>query len=220
VCAIRVLIVEDDPETRARFTAAVSRDLRMIVAHATATGADAIARLPGARPDVLLVDLGLPDMHGTEVIRVAARVFPEADILVVTALGDEGNVFASIAAGARGYVLKDCADAELVERIVELRAGGAPMSPGIARMVLARLRSGRRAPPPPPGGEGPSLTAREVDVLQLLSRGYSYQEVASQLGVSVHTVSSHVKASYRKLAVHSAAAAVTRAAELDLLRRK
>jgi DNA-binding NarL/FixJ family response regulator len=212
---MRVMIVEDDRATRERFANAIARDLRMTLAAAVGTGREAIARLPAARPDVLLVDLGLPDVHGTEVIRHAARELPECDIMVITMFGDEANVLASIEAGAAGYVLKDCGDPDLVAQVLELRAGGAPMSPGVARMVLKRLRIAPDAREPV--GE---LTPREIEVLGLLARGYTYAEVGEHLGITRHTVCSHIKNSYRKLSVRSAAQAVARAAELELLRKR
>jgi len=219
---VRVMIVEDDPAMLERFAAALVRDPRTRVVEKVRSGKDAIARLLLVTPDVLLVDLGLPDIHGTEVIRFAARNLPECDIMVVTVFGDERNVIASIESGATGYVLKDCSDADLVARVLELRAGGSPMSPGIARIVLNQMRAGSGAGAAPKRrGESESapsmLTARETDVLRLLSRGYTYSEVGDRLGISVHTVTSHIKNCYRKLAVHSGTAAVTRAAELGLL---
>lgn len=220
---VRVMIVEDDQATRQRFAEAISNDPRTTLVQALGAGRDAIAQLPATRPDVLLVDLGLPDIHGTEVIRFAARNLPDCDTMVITVFGDERNVLASIEAGAAGYVLKDCSDADLIEHVLELRAGGAPMSPGIARMVLNRMRvredSGDPIDKAGADPEGP-VTAREAEVLRLLSRGYTYSEVGERLGISVHTVGSHVKKTYRKLAVHSAAAAVARAAALRLLDKR
>jgi len=217
---VRVMIVEDDLATLERFAAAISRDPRLAVVEKARAGREAIDRLLAAMPDVLLVDLGLPDIHGVEVIRHAARNLPGCDVMVITMFGDERNVVISIEAGATGYVLKDCGDADLVARVLELRAGGSPMSPGIARMVLNRIRARpvREPANDPAGAKTATLTAREIDVLRLLSRGYIYAEIADRLGVSSHTVMSHIKNSYRKLAVHTGAAAVTRAAELGLLR--
>jgi DNA-binding NarL/FixJ family response regulator len=203
---MRVMIVEDDRGTRERFSRAIEADLRTTLAAAVGTGREAIARLAAVHPDVLLVDLGLPDVHGTEVIRHATQALPECDIMVITMFADERSVLASIEAGAAGYVLKDCVDPDLVAQVVALRAGGAPMSPGIARMVLKRLRAARGESPELAAG----LTGREVEVLRLLSRGYTYGEVAEQLGISRHTVCSHIKNSYRKLAVRSAAHAVAK----------
>jgi len=219
---VRVMIVEDDPGMLERFAAALVLDPRTKVVEKARTGKEAIARLLLVTPDVLLVDLGLPDVHGTEVIRFAARNLPECDIMVITVFGDERNVISSIESGATGYILKDCSDADLIARVLELRAGGSPMSPGIARIVLNQMRGGTAAAPAKDrraaGDVAPSaLTARETDVLRLLSRGYNYSEVGDSLGISVHTVTSHIKNCYRKLAVHSGTAAVTRAAELGLL---
>lgn len=217
---VRVMIVEDDPETLDRFAQVLARDPRTAVVTKAPNGRDAMSNLPGASPDVLLVDLGLPDMHGTEVIRHARRVLPNCDIMVITLFGDEHNVLASIEASATGYVLKDSSDEQLVARVLELRAGGAPMSPGIARMVLHRMQLGSASgtPSAPGVGEHALLTSREIEVLSLLARGYVYAEIGERLGISLNTVASHIKNSYRKLAVHTGAAAVTRAAELGLLR--
>ena len=222
---VRVMIVEDDLGMLERFAAVIVRHPRTKVVEKVRSGREAIARLLLVSPDVLLVDLGLPDMHGTEVIRFAARTLPECDIMVITVFGDERNVIASIESGATGYILKDCSDADLIARVLELHAGGSPMSPGIARIVLNRMRTGplgvraaeRRSASTAEGAQS-SLTSRETEVLLLLSRGYTYSEVGDRLGISVNTVTSHIKNSYRKLAVHSGAAAVTRAAELGLLR--
>jgi DNA-binding NarL/FixJ family response regulator len=207
---MRVMIVEDDQGTRERFSKAIAGDMRTTLAAAVGTGREAIARLPAVRPDVLLVDLGLPDVHGTEVIRYAARELPQCDIMVITMFGDEHNVLTSVEAGAVGYVLKDCIDPDLVAQVVALRAGGSPMSPGIARMALKRLRAAHDAAEPATG-----LTPRETEVLRLLARGYTYTETAEHLGITRHTVHSHIKNSYRKLAVRSAAEAVAKLARAD-----
>ncbi len=214
---VRVMIVEDDRVTRERFARAITDDSRTSLVQAVSGGLEAIARLQAARPDVLLVDLGLPDVHGTEVIRNAARNVPMCGIMVITVFGDERNVLASIEAGATGYVLKDCTDVDLVRYVLELHSGGAPMSPGIARMVLVRMRARSESIAVATGEVKAELTAREIDVLQLISRGYMYAEVAEKLEISSNTVGSHVKNLYRKLAVHSATAAVMRATQLRLL---
>jgi DNA-binding NarL/FixJ family response regulator len=216
---VRVMIVEDDRETLERFAKAVTDDSRTRMVEKARTGREAIARFQDARPDVLLVDLGLPDIHGTEVIRHAARWRPDCDVMVITMFGDERNVLASIEAGATGYVLKDSSDADLVANILELRAGGAPMSPGIARMVLTRMHVREHGDQTTAErvSSGAELTPREIEVLNALSRGYTYAEIGERLGISLGTVTSHIKNSYRKLTVHSGAAAVTRAAQLGLI---
>jgi len=214
---VRVMIVEDDRVTRERFARAVSADDRIFLAGAARTGHEALAMLGAARPQVLLVDLGLPDMDGTEVIRHAVRALPDCDIMVITVFGDNAHVLASFEAGASGYVLKDCSDDDLVAYILELHRGGAPMSPGVARTVLKSMRARAESRSESSDKTPAALTAREIDVLRMISRGYTYAEVAAKLGVSAHTIGSHSKHIYRKLAVHSAAAAVMRASRLRLL---
>jgi DNA-binding NarL/FixJ family response regulator len=220
---VRVMIVEDDRDTLEHFARVISREQETAVVEKVGTGREAIGRMAAARPDVLLVDLGLPDIHGTQVIRAAARGLPDCDIMVITTSGDERDVLASIESGATGYVLKDCSDHDLIANIRTLRGGGSPMSPGIARMVLNRMRTSggagasQESRQTVASGDSEQLTAREADVVRLLARGYTYSEAAARLGISVHTVTSHIKNSYRKLAVHTAAAAVARAAELHVL---
>lgn len=214
---IRVYIVEDDESTRERFAAAVEADPRTELAGTASTGAAALFALPTLRPDVLLVDLGLPDMDGRDIIRRTAKAQPGCDIMVVTVFGDEAHVLSSIEAGATGYVLKESDRGELVAHIVELRAGGSPITPVIARRILGRVRDVAS----PSAGElvpqGMSLTAREIEVLRLISKGFTYAEIAGTLAISANTVKSHVKACYQKLSVGSAAAAVMRATESGLL---
>jgi DNA-binding NarL/FixJ family response regulator len=136
----RVLIVEDEPEFLRRFSDAVARDPALQLVAAVATGADGKAMLDLHAPDVLLVDLGLPDIGGVEVIRHAAARHPDCDVLVVTMFGDDAHVVASIEAGATGYLLKDASPERVAASIHEIRGGGAPISPGIARRILTRLR--------------------------------------------------------------------------------
>lgn len=211
--AIQVFIVEDDEDARSRFAAALQADRRTALAGTAATGGAALFALPTVKPDVLLVDLGLPDMDGREVIRFAARRLPACDIMVITVFGDEAHVLSSIEAGASGYLLKDSGREEIVEHVVELRAGGSPISPVIARRLLGRLRSGS----PRGGGAPAALTERESGVLSLISRGMTYAEIGVRLGISTNTVKSHVKNCYAKLSVASGAAAVRRASEFGLL---
>jgi DNA-binding NarL/FixJ family response regulator len=213
------MIVEDDSEARADLQAAVEEAPETLLVCAAQTGRDAIAQLAAHDPDVLLVDLGLPDVHGTDVIRAARRMLPACDVMVITVLGDEQSVFASIEAGATGYVLKETPNRQLVDCILELRAGGAPMSPAIARLVLDRMRSLAAAHEEGAHSahEHTELTSREVEVLRALSWGYTYSEIGKRLRISVNTVGTHIKSSYRKLAVRTGAAAVARASELGLL---
>ena len=225
----QVLIVEDEPELLLKFATAVQSDPLLALSGAVPTGKAGMALLDALKPDVLLVDLGLPDMSGIDVIRHSALHHPDTDVLVVTMFGDDQHVLASIEAGATGYLLKDALADRICVSIHELRAGGSPITPSIARKVLARFRlpvpwpiqvsitspSGKNA-----ASDGNSiavLTEREVDILRLVAKGLSFNEVGDSLSISPHTVVTHVKKIYRKLAVHSRGEAVFEAGQMGLL---
>lgn len=224
--SINVGLVEDQADTLQRMLAAVASSGSMRVQFAASSVHEAIAALSRFSPDVLLVDLGLPDGSGLEVIALAFNKHPACEIMVFSMFGDEERVLASIEAGATGYILKDTPGLALDDAIRQIHSGGSPMSPGIARQILQRLRKSRPAVEPAPAllrsrlardADMPSLTAREAEILDLLSRGYMYSEVARLLSVSVHTIQSHVKHLYSKLSVHSRAEAVFEASKIGLL---
>jgi len=220
---IGVLIVEDEPEFLNRFAQAVRSDANLHLLGAVASGSEAIALLDDRVPDVMLVDLGLPDIDGVQLIRHAAARHPGTDVLVVTMFGDDEHVLASIEAGATGYLLKDTSIERIVASICEIRAGGSPISPTIARKVLGRFRAAPAAAAPALNGgavgatEASPLSARETDILRLVSKGLSCAEVGQHLSISTHTVVTHVKNIYRKLAVHSRGEAIFEAGQLGLL---
>jgi len=217
---IRVVLVEDDERIRAQLTDVVRADDRLALVATFDRLHAALAGLVQLAPDVLLVDLGLPDGSGLELIRACSRLHQGCDIMVVSMFADEANVLASIEAGALGYVHKDAADTDIVDAILSLHSGGSPMSPAIARRMLTRIRStpaaglSARAAVPAPS----ALTPRETEILNLISRGYSYQEVADLLNIMVSSVQTHIKSMYRKLAVHSRSEAVFEARALGLLK--
>ena len=220
---IGVLIVEDEPEFLSRFSEAVLGDPQLRLLGAVSTGKAGLALLDAQPPDVLLVDLGLPDISGIELIRHAASHHAACDTLVVTMFADDGHVIGSIEAGATGYLLKDASAARIAAAIHEVRDGGSRISPSIARRVLARFRG---APPaataiapaaaPPPAEPSP-LSERETELLRLIAKGFSFDAVAEVLSISPHTVVTHVKNIYRKLAVHSRGEAVHEARQMGLL---
>ena len=216
-----VLIVEDEPEFMRRFSNAVLADPGLALVGAVSTGRAAQAMLDAQPCDVMLLDLGLPDINGVEVIRYAAKNHPRCDVLVVTMFGDDQHVLASIEAGATGYLLKDAHAEHIAASIHELHAGGSPISPGIARRVLARFRVASTpttaAPAPAPAAEASPLTERETELLRLTAKGLSFETIGELMGISPHTVVAHVKKIYRKLAVHSRGEAVYEANQLGLL---
>lgn len=221
----RVLVVEDDPKMRDFFSQSVSRcpDLVLVASAATVAEAKNWLNLHINSVDVLLVDLGLPDGSGLDVIRHTAGTSPACESLVISMFGDEDNVLASIEAGALGYIHKDSAPADIAQTILEMKDGASPISPMIARKVLTKYASSRLPSTAMSRNNNVAdqpcvvLSAREQEVLMDISLGYSYAEIARQKLVSVHTVQSHVKNLYAKLSVHSKLAAINEARRLGLL---
>ncbi|MGA8050449.1 MAG: response regulator transcription factor [Burkholderiales bacterium] len=213
-----ILIVEDEPEFLRSYCEAVGREPGFSLVGAVTSLGAANALLERQVPDVLVVDLGLPDGNGTELIRRAVRQRRDCDALVVTVFGDDRHVIDAIEAGATGYILKDSPASELVRCIQELRAGGSPISPSIARRLLDRMRlpDGKAAGAAPQAQQGP-LTEREAEILRLVAKGLSFAEVGAALAISSHTVVAHVKSIYRKLSVHSRGEAVFEASQMGLL---
>jgi len=217
---LRVLIVDDDAALREAFGAALAATPDMQAVGMAADLSEGARLLRTTRPDVLIVDLGLPDGNGITLIHEAARSLPDCDVMVVTVFGDERHVLTSIEAGATGYLLKDATAAEIVEQLRVLRAGGSPISAVIARQLLRRFAlppTGAGADAQAADGKAPLLSPREREVLMLCAKGYSYEEIAPLLEVSRHTVTSFVKRIYRKLQVHSKTEAVYEARRMGYL---
>ena len=235
----RVLIVEDDPQMRDFFAASVLRCNQLFLAASLGTLAEACAWLdqPENDIDVLLTDLGLPDGSGLDVIRHAIRRHPHCEPLVISMFGDEANVLASIEAGALGYIHKDSTPDDIAQTILDMRQGASPISPMIARRVLFKylsLQSNRLLIPNSidllameniakneltvsEARKRSLLSAKEQAVLELIARGFSYAEIARLQSLSVHTIQTHIKNLYGKLAVHSKSEAVFEATKLGLL---
>jgi DNA-binding NarL/FixJ family response regulator len=218
---LTVMIVEDDHATRGRLCEAIAAQPNMTLGAACDRVAPALEWLDSHRPDVLLTDLGLPDGSGIDVIRHCAARYPACDILVITMFGDEKNVLASVEAGAAGYLLKDADHLDVGRAMRDLLAGGSPMSPVIARKVLNRARALESpATPAPSSGAMPfnvTLTARESEALNLIARGYTYDETAQMLKITLSTVQTYIRSIYGKLAVNSRAEAVLEAHKMGLL---
>lgn len=212
----RVVLVEDDADMRRYFEDCVRGDAALVLAASFGLLAPAQAWFAQHRADVLLTDLALPDGHGLDLLAQVVRTQPACDVLVVSVFGDEDTVLACVEAGAVGYIHKDDTPANVAQTIAGVKQGASPISPMIARKLLARLQQqGARvaAPVAPPA----LLTPRETEVLELIARGYSYAEIARLQAVTKHTVQSHIKNLYSKLAVHSRGEAVFEASRMGLL---
>ncbi|HMR04522.1 MAG TPA: response regulator transcription factor [Polyangiaceae bacterium] len=190
---LKLVIVEDDAVTRDAVTMLLSGEPELQIVAAHANGRSLIDAFDDADFDVALVDLGLPDIDGIDLIAAIKARRPTSEVMAYTVSESRDRVFAALAAGATGYVLKGCRPAELIEAIFTLAQGGAPMSPTIARSVVRAFQGSQSI------SEDYLLTSRERDVLSLLEQGMSYKEVAAALSVSPHTVHSHIKKIYEKL---------------------
>lgn len=214
---ISIALVEDDPVCRARFERAIldAKDLRL--AASFQDGRSALEWLERETSDVLLSDLGLPDLPGLAVISYCTQRHPQTAVMVITMYEDEQHVIRSLEAGASGYLLKDSLHDEICDRIRELHSGGSPITPTIARLVLKRFRP--RVAPANPSSEIElvKLTPKEMTVLNRIAQGFNYQEIGALEGVTVNTVHTHIKHIYGKLAVRSRTEAVFEAQQLGLL---
>jgi DNA-binding NarL/FixJ family response regulator len=209
---VSVVLVEDDPAHRERFREHLALDERLRLVGEFANAQSAIEAIPPLCPDVALVDIGLPDKSGFEVIGHIHRVAPATDIMVVSVFGGERNLLRAIEAGATGYLLKDAMPPDFIGAIHALRAGESPISPSLARHLLKRFQSD-----PAHGAEADALTAREVDIIERIAQGASIAEIGERLFISPHTVKTHVKNIYRKLEAHTRLQAVRIAQERRLI---
>jgi DNA-binding NarL/FixJ family response regulator len=213
----RILVVDDDDAFRETVCAAIARDDGMVLADQVSNVESAREAIANGEFDVALIDLGLPDGNGIDLIREIATTRPDTDVMVVTVFGDEAHVLASIEAGATGYLLKRSLNDTLGATVRELRAGGSPISPVIARQLLHRFKKGTPAPSQPAVVDDGGLSEREREVLLFIAKGFTVGEIANMLHLSAHTVATHVKHIYRKLAVHSRTEAVFEAGRMGLL---
>ena len=181
------------------------------------TAEDALESAHWVRTDVLIVDLNLPRMSGVGLIRRAGPLNPAMRILVHTVHEDLPSVLEAIKAGACGYLIKHCPGKNLMAALREILGGGAPMSPAIARRVLAELQAKMNHPDKGGTGHGPVLTPRECEVLRLLELGYAYKEIALRLSITLLTVHTHIKNIYSKLNAHGKIEAIRKGRLHDLI---
>ncbi len=199
--AKRILIVEDDPIIRNAFVTLIEQNSDYTIANAYDNAEAAIKNLNNDQPDICLMDIELPGMNGIDAIPKIKAILPNTQLVVVTVYENDELVFKALCAGASGYLTKNMPPQKLIESLTELENGGAPMSTNIARLVVSSFHKNRQSP----------LTARELEVLELLASGKSYSTIADQLFVDKETIKSHIKNIYLKLEVHSKAEAIEKA---------
>lgn len=210
---IHVALVEDDMGFQSALTAAIGTASDMRLVSLASTRSQGLLMLEQAPAHVLLVDLGLPDGSGIDVVRAAHVQWPECNIMVSTTFGDETHVMQSIEAGAAGYLLKDSSPQAMVLEIRSLHAGGSPVSPMIARQLLMRFRPPAESATEFAVGrdtdkERALLSEREREVLEFITKGFTSKEIAALMSVSHHTVLTYVRRVYAKLKVNSRAEAI------------
>ncbi len=218
---IRIVLIEDDE----RFSAALMRAIgdvpdMLLLAHA-ATLSDGMRLLMQEPADVMLVDLGLPDGSGIALIHAARQRWPDCEVMALTLFSDEANVIQSIEAGASGYLLKDLSFQRIAEEIRSLHNGGSPISPRIARHILARLTNRdyiKPAAPHAPSQKDAMLSSRERQALDHIVKGHTYDEIGGMMGISRHTVRTFIRRIYAKFEVCSKIEAINKARELGIIR--
>ena len=198
---IKIHLVEDDPF--------ILKNLAFLIKNHEAfdppicfnNAEDFLEALPSSKPKIVLMDISLPHMNGIEAVKKAKKIYPDLNIIMLTVHQEDEKVFDSLCAGASGYLLKSTGMSRIVNAIKETLNGGAPMSSSIANMVVRSFHQDQQS----------ILTERERDVLQLLCKGKSYQNIAEALFISNETVRTHIKHIYKKLEVHSNTEAVAKA---------
>lgn len=210
---IRVAIVEDMDRIRSGLSRLIDQTPDMCMAGSYASVEDALLGMESNAPDVLLSDIGFPGLSGIAGVRALKQKHPALAVLMLTVYDDNEHIFEAVCAGACGYLLKDTQSERLREAIREVAAGGAPMTPEIARKVIAMFKQSAQGQTP-----AMDLTPREIEVLRLLAEGHSYKTAADTLGVSMDTFRFHIRNTYEKLHVHSKSEAVSRAFKSGILR--
>jgi len=203
---IKVAIIEELREVREGLAMLINGTNGFSCAGRFRTMEQAIENLSREQPDVVLTDIGLPGMDGIAGIRILHEKFPALPVLALTVYDDDERIFAALCAGAVGYLLKNTQPARLLESLREVKTGGAPMSPEVARRVISLFQTFT-----PPTNADYHLTPQEKELLKMLVEGHSYKTAAYQLKISIHTVSFHLRNVYEKLRVHSKSEAVAKA---------
>lgn len=209
---IRVVVADDHPIVRAGLTALISSLPDMEVAGTATTGREAVREVVTTRPDVVLLDLKMPELDGIGATREIAKAAPDVGILVLTMYDDDDSVFAAMRAGARGYLVKGVEQDDIARAIRSVAAGEAIFGPGVAQRVLGFLTSPRQ----PVAAAFPELTPREQGVLDLLAAGLNNARIAERMGIAPKTVANNVSSIFAKLQVADRAQAIVRARDAGL----
>ncbi|WP_435353739.1 response regulator [Emticicia sp. SJ17W-69] len=204
---IKICLVEDDHIIREGFVMLLNENQGFKVINSYNNCEDFLKNLQNDKPNVVLMDIELPGMNGIEGIERIKKIYPQAQVIVVTVYENDELVFKALCAGAGGYLTKNMPPSRLIDAIKEIMSGGAPMSTNIARLVVASFQKNHNSP----------LSARETEVLELLSKGKSYTNIAEDLFIDKETVRTHIKNIYWKLEVHSKAEAIEKAVKEKLI---
>lgn len=202
--SIGVSIIDDDRALRELIADWLRKGRGVHFVSGYPDAASAIEGLPNDRPQVVLVDINLPDNSGIYCVYRLKSVLPDTQFVMLTVYEDVEHIYEALAVGATGYLVKNTSREDLIAAIRQVHDGGAPMSSYIARKVVQAFQKPRIQA----GGE--ALSPREWEILVLLAKGYSYKEIAEQLGISMPTVNTHIRRTYEKLHVHSRAQAVAK----------
>jgi DNA-binding NarL/FixJ family response regulator len=202
---IRISLVDDDEKTRLALTELIATVPRLVLVSQYGDAAAGLVRLPQEKPDVVLMDINMPGTNGVDCVRQLKPLLANTQFLMLTVYEDTNHIFAALAAGATGYLLKGIRRDELISAIEQIVSGGSPMTSGIARKVVQSFSR-----PEAMANPMAKLSPREQSVLALLAKGSTYKEIAEDLGVSVPTVDTYIRRIYEKLQVHSRSEAIVK----------
>lgn len=203
---IRVIVFEDNRDLREGMTFLLQATPRLELSGAFADCRDLTTQIPALRPDVVLMDIDMPGLTGIEATPIVKALCPETQVVMLTVFEDEDKIFQAIRNGASGYLLKRTPPGEIIQAIFDVHQGGSPMTASVARKVIRFFHE-----PPQPIPNDYQLSARELDILKGLVKGYSYKLIADELFISIDTVRSHIRHIYEKLQVNSKTEAVLKA---------
>jgi DNA-binding NarL/FixJ family response regulator len=202
----RVIIIEDERELRNGLQTLLNLTPNFCCEKSFASMEEALRNIESLNAEIILTDIGLPRMNGIEGTQILREKFPDLPIVVLTVHGEDNKIFQALCAGANGYLLKTTTPTRIIEALTEVLEGGAPMSPSVARRVVHLFRTFS-----PPAEADYQLTEQEKKILKMLIDGHHYKTAANELGISINTISFHLKNIYYKLQVHSKTEAVAKA---------